>query len=94
MNLLASTLFGGLYLFLLFGICFGCVAGAKALRIELKKRETVHTKKSRESDPPATAADQSEKHEKKQPQTVYYIVEKKRARPKNNYGEPKEIKFR
>lgn len=92
MNLLASTLFGGLYLFLLFGICFGCVASAKALRREMRKRDAERTKQTKEIEPPT--ADQSEKNEKKQPQTVYYIVEKKRARPKNNYGEPKEIKFR
>ena len=27
------------------------------------------------------------------PQPIYYIVEKKRRRPKQDYGEPKSIKF-
>lgn len=84
MNLLASTLFGGLYLLILFGVCFGCVAGAKALR---------RAQKNRKAPPERAQPEPKEQKEPKPPQTVYYLVEKKRARPKTGYKSPKEIRF-
>lgn len=38
MNLLASTLWGGLYLVLLFGICFGIVVGSKAILLRRARK--------------------------------------------------------
>ena len=35
-----------------------------------------------------------EQPKEKPPEPVYYIVEKKKKRPKSSYGEPKEFRFR
>lgn len=89
MNLLASSLWGGLYLVILFGICFALVVGIKAARIradEKKKRAEEAEKTRLSKEKPA------EKKEESSP--VYYIVEKKRAkRPQAKYSEPKKIRF-
>ena len=51
MNLLASTLIGGLYLLILFGLCFSVVVGVKAVRIELRNRKK-NAEKPEESEKP------------------------------------------
>ena len=71
----ASTAIGGLYLLLLFGLCFGAVAGGKALYLA----------KHRPAPPPEP--------KQKQPERVYYLVEKRRTNAKNAYKAPKEISF-
>ena len=88
MNLLASTLWGGLYLVLLFGICFGIVVGSKAilLRRARKNQPQVPEKPAVSTEP--------EKPKRTSPEKVYYIVEKKRTRKSSaKYSEPKKIKF-
>ncbi len=82
--LLASSLIGGVYLVILFFLCFAAVAGGKAARRYFGAR-------TRQAEKPA---EPEKKPEDKPPQRVYYIVEKKRVkRPASKYGEPKKIRF-
>lgn len=80
--LLASTLWGGVYLILLFGICLGSVAGIKLLLRSAAKKRGEEPLPPAKPEPP------------KEPEKIYYIVEKKRTRRKTErYGEPKKIRF-
>ena len=80
MLLLSSTLIGGLYLILLFGLCFSCVVGIKAINSELKRK----------NQPPEQKPEQ--KPEKTE---VYYLVEKKRTKKrKKSLQQPKQIEFK
>lgn len=92
MNLLASTLWGGLYLVILFGLClaFGIFVRLMRLRAAAKKQ------KSEQKSAPALSEKKEEpkKPEEKKEQRVYYIVEKKRVKkPQTQYFEPKKIRF-
>ena len=90
MNLLASTLIGGLYLLILFGLCFSVVVGVKAVRIELRNRKKNAEKREEPEKPKAEPA-----LPKPREKNVYYIVEKKRTRrAKETTGTPKRIEFR
>ena len=80
-TILASTLIGGLYLAVLFALCFGTVVGGKLLRRYLRERKKPPA-------PPPAAQDAPP------PNKVYYLVEKKRVAPKAQYGKPKEIDFK
>ena len=40
MNLLASSLLGGLYLMILFGLCFALVTGVRCARLYYKMRRS------------------------------------------------------
>ena len=101
MNLLASSLLGGLYLMILFGLCFALVTGVRCARLYDKMRrsraaESKEEKDEKAAQPAKSAAEKSsqEKAGKKKEQRVYYIVEKKRAsRPRPKYSEPKKIRF-
>ena len=90
MFLLASTLWGGVYLLLLFGLCFGGVVGFQYLRLRFQN-PAQGRKKEAEDDPAPSPQPPAKKQE--QPQKVYYIVEKKRSRSKSSYSKPKEIHF-
>lgn len=84
MNLLASTLIGGLYLLILFGLCFSVVVGVKAVRIELRNRKK-NAEKPEESEKPKAEPALPKPREK----NVYYIVEKSgRAAPKRRRARP------
>lgn len=72
---------GLLYLVLLFIACFVFVHMTKLAWLGLK---------SLRERPPEEPAEPEKKTE---PQPVYYIVEKKRARSKPTYSKPREIKF-
>ena len=85
MYLLASTLLGGLYLIILFGLCFGGVAGVKYLQYIRRRQASAPPEKKAE---PPKETKQPEK-----PNEIYYIVEKKRARSKQKLSEPKKIRF-
>ena len=76
-----STAAGGLYLLILFALCFGAVAGAKALRRALQAKKT----------PPPPPA--REEPAKEKPKAVYYLVEKKRTTQKASYKQPRKINF-
>lgn len=64
--------------------------------VKLAKEGWLARRKTDENQP-NDKADADEKKETPNrsvsPQPVYYIVEKKRRRPKQDYGEPKPIKF-
>ena len=90
MNLLASTLIGGLYLLILFGLCFSVVMGVKAVRIELRNRKK-NAEKPEEPEKPKAEPALPKPREK----NVYYIGEKMRTRrAKETTGTPKRIEFR
>lgn len=74
---------GILYLAILFVACFVFVHMVKLAVIGFKSVR----KKPGEKPLP-------EPEKKKEPQPVYYIVEKKRARSKATYSKPREIKFK
>ena len=91
--LLASAAMGALYLVLLFLLCLGGVAGfrlyalhSRALRDEAL-REEWEREQAQAAQPPQQAQPQQP------PQQVYYIVEKKRTRAKQEYAAPREIRF-
>lgn len=71
---------GVLYLFLTFAVCFILVHILKLAFVGLKS----FMRKPQKSEP--------EPEKKKEPQPVYYLVEKRRAR--KNYSEPREIEFK
>ena len=86
-NLLAGTLIGGLYLVILFALCFFAVIGWKLLRRYRAERK--------KADPPPPADPPAEKKDPPPaPQKVYYLVEKKRTSKKAQYDKPKEIRFK
>ena len=92
MNLLASTLWGGVYLLILFGLCFGGVVGVRLLQQRIRTSKNA----PQEQNPTPEKTEKAEKpaqSEKPKPKEVYYIVEKKRSRPKQNYSKPKKINF-
>ena len=92
MYLLATTLLGGLYLVILFGMCLGGVVGIKALNREMRRREK-DAKQDKEPENEAERPAEKKGEPKQKTQKIYYIVEKKRTKTKSSYGEPKEIKF-
>lgn len=78
MYLLSSTLLGGLYLVLLFGLCFATVTGIKAINLELKRNK---------SQPPSTP--KSEKTE-----IYYLVEKKRTKKSPKTLSEPKQIEFK
>ena len=87
--ILSTALAGGLYLLLLFFLCAAGVIGFRYVRLQLRKdREKPALKEIAEKKPSA-----EQKPDAEQPRAIYYLVEKKRARAKSAYSEPKKIKF-
>jgi hypothetical protein len=84
-----SGVTGAFSILLLFFFCFLCVHIAKYAKIgwQSQNKKTV-SKKPPEAPPP--------KQEKpaEQSEPIYYIVEKKKARAKHRYSEPREIRFK
>lgn len=72
---------GLLYIMIVFAACLAVVHIARLAWLGFKSSR----KKPEPKEPP-------KEEQKPQPQPVYYIVEKKRAR-KANYSAPREIKF-
>ena len=74
----------------LFLFCFLLVHIFVLLKLGWKAQE--QSKKSpppkKENKPPAPKCKKADK------EPIYYIVERKRTRPKQNYGEPKEFRFK
>lgn len=105
-SLLASPVGGIFWLLALFIICFFGVHIARLAHIGWIHRESQKNSSdpSRRHDPPKppepkqsnTKQPESKPPESRPapPEPVYYIVERKRRRPKANYSEPKEIKFK
>lgn len=93
-NLLIPLGFQGLiWTLLLLSFCFGGVYVANLARLGWEYNV------EREKAPdPAPKPQEKQKEEKKTPaqktqEPIYYIVEKKKRRPKSDYGEPKRIHF-
>ena len=89
----AGAAMGGLYLLLLFGACLGGVAGFRlyALRRREERERALREEWERELESAESAAPPPPPNSA--PKNVYYIVEKKRTRPRAEYAEPREIKF-
>lgn len=77
-GLLASSWLGGVYAALLFAVCFSAVH-----IIKLARRGYRDMRKPPEAPP-----------EEKPAEPVYYIVEKKKKRPKAEYSAPKRVTFK
>lgn len=87
MNLLSSQSQGAVWLVVIFAICFIVVHGIKLALLgyrSLGKKQQTEPEKKAEPKPSKPA---------KVPEPVYYIVEKKKKKPKVSYSEPKEIRF-
>lgn len=81
--LLSSAAVGGALFFVAFALCFALVIGIKLI----DRREGTQ-KPCDKKTPPQTA-------EEKQPEAVYYIVERKRKAPKKGeYSAPKQFSFK
>ncbi len=93
----ASTLLGGVYLLLLFGLCLAAVAGAKAIRLLHRAKGGAKRAEKRRDGPPPADAGKAPKSPAPpahgQPRTVYYLVEKKRTLPKTGCKPPRAIAF-
>ncbi len=93
--LLSLPVKGCIWLFILFALSF---FGAHVIKLA---REGWQARRSPPKDEPNDKTDDktdaNTKKEAPNPgtsqQPIYYIVEKKRRRPKQDYGEPKPIKF-
>ncbi len=87
-NLLSTTaVLGVFWLFLIFGVCFLAVHIARLvcfgwLYQKQEKAQTETEEKKEKAPEPKPSAE-----------PVYYIVERKR-KPRQSYGEPKEIRFK
>ena len=91
--LLSTALAGGLYLLLLFFLCAAGVIGFKYAQLWLRKNKEEKPKESEPKPAEEKKQDAEKKRAESKPKAVYYIVEKKRARAKPSYSEPKKIKF-
>ena len=89
-NLLAySGIIGGLLIFLLFLFCFVCVHVAKYAKLGW---QTQRKKPPEKKQPDPTPPKQEKPAVASEP--IYYIVERKKARAKHRYSEPREIRFK
>lgn len=85
--LATSPISGGLYLLLLFFLCAAGVIGFRFALLQTRKKRNVSDEKKEKPAP------EQKETPPQNPKAVYYIVEKKRARPKSSYSEPKKIRF-
>ncbi len=83
MNILSIQAWGALYTLILFAVCAFTV---HLLRLALFGYRAVKKK-------PDGKTDKSEAPEKSS-EPVYYIVERKKKRPKTEYSDPKRISFK
>ena len=86
----AAQGFGGTIL--LFSLCF---LGVHLAKIAVRGwRLYDGTQDGKTSDKNAETTESKSETKPTVPEPIYYIVEKKRRRVKQSYGEPKEIRFR
>ena len=81
MDLLASQWLGGLYTVILFAACFFAAHIIMLARFGSRARKNL-------------PKDRPERPLPKEPEPVYYIVERKKKRAKNTYSAPKRISFK
>jgi len=81
--LLSSAGVGGVLFFIAFALCFALVIG-----IKLIDKKELEKKQPEQKTPP-------QKEEEPKPETIYYIVERKRKAPKKKeYSAPKQFSFK
>ena len=83
-----SGVTGALSILFLFFFCFLCVHIAKYAKLGWQSQNKKNTPKK----PPETPPKQEKPAENGEP--IYYIVERKKARAKHRYSEPREIRFK
>lgn len=86
MNLLASTLWGGVYLLILFGLCFGGVISVRILQQHIRDAKNAPPEPKPAQEKPA----KPEPTERSKPKEVYYIVEKNVHVPNKIIPNPKK----
>ena len=102
--LLSAAASGAFWLLLLFVVSFLAVHTVRLAKIgwNYQKRHVAPPEKSSAEklsseparrDPPAKETSEAPAAEKP-PEPVYYIVERKKRRPRDTYSAPKEIKFK
>ncbi len=79
--LLSVQGYGALYTVCLFLLCIICVHAVKLVRIGYRT-----LRKKLPPDPPPK--------QKTEPEPVFYLVERKKKRPKPEYSEPKRFQFK
>lgn len=82
MNLLSAAL-GGTLSAVAFVLCFAFIGLLRCAKAGFPEKNSLQ-EEPRESKP----------EPQKPPEPVYYIVERKTKRPKKEYSQPKEIKFK
>lgn len=87
--LLPSGVNGGLCTLLLFLFSFAAVHLAKYAKIGWQARQTPPKNEQPPTPDPPTKEEPAPSSE-----PIYYIVERKKARAKHRYSEPKEIRFK
>lgn len=83
---------GAIWLSLLFTFCFLGVHIAQLAKIGWKHLSAPSAEPNKPQNQPA-APDKKAPAPQTAQEPVYYIVERKKKRPKTNYGEPKPIRF-
>lgn len=94
---LLSAAAGGAYLLILFGLCFGGVVAAKVYGMRTREkleRQLREEWEAEERQAPPQPQPKPQQSQSPQQQAIYYIVEKKRAKRRADYAEPREIQFR
>ena len=86
--LLALPIKGFLFFLILFALCLISVH-----ILQLAKLGWDSTKKKPKPAPAPPQKTEKEAPANKPQEPIYYIVERKKRRPKTDYGEPKQIKF-
>lgn len=92
-NLLLSAFpLGFISLIVMFLLCFGGVHIIKLAKLGWDSRNHEKPKNTPVSKPADSIKEKAPASQPQEP--VYYIVERKKKRPKTSYGEPKEIRFK
>ena len=89
-TLLLSSIYGIVWLILLFCLCFLFVHVARLARLGQTYRKELKNVKPDEEN---TANKREQTPQKTEPEPIYYIVERKK-RVKNSFSEPKQIRFK
>ncbi|MBO5411795.1 MAG: hypothetical protein J6A38_01765 [Clostridia bacterium] len=83
--LFAHATQGVLFILLLFAVCF--------IGVHLARLVAFGWEYHNQTEPPPEQTPEKKAPEKPSQEQVYYIVERKRRKPKTSYSEPKEIRF-
>ena len=84
-----NAIAGAFFIVLLFLFCFLCVHVVKYAKIGWQTQRKAPPKA-----PPAPPQTPKEEKPAQNSEPIYYIVERKKARSKHRYSEPREIRFK